>query len=248
VLLTVAAAAVAGCNVGPGAKWAFLAGREAPAVDQRPGYWAKPLASEGIANFYQVSPVLYRGSEPTREGMEQLARMGVKTVVNMRSWGGPHDTSSRMDGLPLRYVQIEMKAWEPQDQYTLQFLRIVTDPSRQPVFLHCYTGGDRAGLMVAVYRVVVQGWSKDEALAEMRGGGYTYHEIFDRWYPQYVQNMDVAQMRRLAGLADRPADRFAGNGRGTPAGGTATGGGTAATPQYQPNGVVSRPQRPLPIP
>jgi protein tyrosine phosphatase (PTP) superfamily phosphohydrolase (DUF442 family) len=205
----VAAAAVMsgmGCQ-GNRPQWAFIAGRETPAAKDRPDHWGRRIHSDGMAYLFEVAPGLYRGSEPGREGLEQLQQLGIRTVVNMRSWQ-MHSTAGRMKGLPMTYRQIFMKAWEPTDQAVAEFLRIAADPANQPVFVHCYTGGDRAGLMVAAYRVAVQGWSKEDAIAEMRLGGYTYHEIFDRWYPQYIQQMDVPQMRRLAGI--RPPE---GNGR-----------------------------------
>jgi protein tyrosine phosphatase (PTP) superfamily phosphohydrolase (DUF442 family) len=184
-------------------QWAFIAGRETPPAEIRPPNWAQRMNSPGLAYLFKVSPDLYRGSEPGRQGMEQLARMGVRTVVNMRSWE-MHSTADRAEGLPLEYVQIQMKAWQPNDQAVAEFLSIVGDPRRRPVFVHCYTGGDRAGLMVAAYRVAVQGWSKEAAIDEMRRGGFTYHQVFDRWYPQYLHQMDVPEIRRLAGLPQTP--------------------------------------------
>ena len=201
VMVAVAMAHAGGCDTGkaqPG--WAMFAGREAPATAARPAHWAQPISSYGIANFFEVSPQLYRGSEPTRPGMEQLAGLGVKTVINMRTWD-MHSTDDRMTGLGMRYVQIRMKAWEPTDAAIVEFLRIVSDPHGGPYYVHCYTGGDRAGLMAAIYRVAIQGWTKDEAIREMTYGGFTYHSIFDRWYPQYIQQMNVPEMRRLAGIS-----------------------------------------------
>jgi protein tyrosine/serine phosphatase len=46
----------------------------------------------------------------------------------------------------------------------VKFLQIVTDPEKVPVFVHCQHGADRTGVMAASYRIIVQGWSKDQAL------------------------------------------------------------------------------------
>jgi protein tyrosine/serine phosphatase len=56
-------------------------------------------------------------------------------------------------------------------------LSVMTDPANQPVFLHCSRGVDRVGVVVAVYRMEVDGWSKEEAEAEMDALGF--HTI---WY------------------------------------------------------------------
>jgi protein tyrosine/serine phosphatase len=87
-----------------------------------------------------------------------------------------------------------MTAWEPDDDKVERFLRIVTDPSRTPVFVHCQHGADRTGMMVAMYRVVVQGWSKADAIDEMRRGGFGFHPIW-RVLPQYVRDVKVDVLR-----------------------------------------------------
>jgi len=75
----------------------------------------------------------------------------------------------------------------------LAFLRIVTDPAGQPVFVHCREGEDRTGMMVAVYRMVVQDWPKGKAMAEMKRMGF--NEV---WEPleDYLEDFDPAKMKR----------------------------------------------------
>ena len=44
--------------------------------------------------------------------------------------------------------------------------------------MHCQQGADRTGTMMAFYRIAVQGWPKDDAIAEMKNGGYGFHSIW----------------------------------------------------------------------
>ncbi|WP_366112438.1 tyrosine-protein phosphatase [uncultured Campylobacter sp.] len=46
------------------------------------------------------------------------------------------------------------------------------------VLVHCYHGADRTGLVVAMYRVIYQGWSLDAARSEMIEGGYGFHSMW----------------------------------------------------------------------
>src|ERR1700683_2155141 len=39
---------------------------------------------EGIENFYQVDQNVYRGAQPTDDGFKYLAKIGVKTVIDLR--------------------------------------------------------------------------------------------------------------------------------------------------------------------
>lgn len=90
---------------------------------QRPARWAQPIKRPGLPNFYRVSMHLYRGGQPTRAGFRELAKLGVKTVVNLRSF---HSDRSKLRGSGLAYRHLYVKAWHPEREDVLRFLRIVT--------------------------------------------------------------------------------------------------------------------------
>jgi len=146
---------------------------EPPAA--RPGTWAQPIQLAGAPNLHRVTDGLYRGAQPTAEGFRALRKLGVKTVVNLRLM---HSDRELIEGAGLDYVHIPMGAWRVREAHVLDFLALATDPARQPVFFHCQHGADRTGTMAAFYRLVVQGWTKDEALREMTEGEFGYHEVW----------------------------------------------------------------------
>jgi tyrosine-protein phosphatase SIW14 len=158
--------------------------------------WAEQIEVPGLPNFYRVSDELYRGAQPTAEGMKQLEKLGVKTVVNLRAM---HSDRDEIKGTDLSYVHIGMTAWCISDNHVIRFLRIVTDKSRTPVFVHCEHGSDRTGAMCAVYRVVVQGWSKDEAIEEMTKGGFGFH-FFWQNLPRFIRKLNVQKITNETGL------------------------------------------------
>jgi protein tyrosine phosphatase (PTP) superfamily phosphohydrolase (DUF442 family) len=153
--------------------------------------WAERIELPGLPNFHKVSEYLYRGAQPTSEGMKQLEKLGVKTVVNLRSL---HSDRSEMKVAALTYEHITMTTWNVEDKDVVRFLRIVTDKSRTPVFVHCQHGADRTGTMCAIYRIAVQGWSKDEAIEEMTKGGFGYHSFWQN-LPNYIRNLGVEKIR-----------------------------------------------------
>jgi protein tyrosine/serine phosphatase len=61
--------------------------------------------------------------------------------------------------------------------------------------VHCQHGADRTGALVALYRVVVQGWTKERAVEEMNRGGY-HHSSLWRNLDRYVLNADVDRLRQ----------------------------------------------------
>ena len=165
-------------------------------MDARPASWAQPVVKAGIPNLFKVSDTLYRSAQPTDEGLRNLQELGIVTVVNLRAF---HSDRDELDP-DLGYEHIHMKSWHPEREDAVTFLRIVTDPTRAPVLLHCQHGADRTGAMIAIYRIAVQGWSKDDAIREMKDGGYGFHKVWGN-LTEWLQDLDVESLREEAGIA-----------------------------------------------
>jgi hypothetical protein len=92
-----------------------------------------------------------------------------------------------------------MKAWHPEYEDAVRFLQIVTDPNRQPVLVHCQYGADRTGAMCAIYRIVVESWTKEEAIREMAEGGYGFHEVWKN-LPAWIDELKIEALREASPL------------------------------------------------
>jgi protein tyrosine phosphatase (PTP) superfamily phosphohydrolase (DUF442 family) len=164
----------------------------------RPTEWAQPIELNGVPNLHRITDQLYRSAQPSAEGMENLKAMGIETVINLRSFSSDR---GEIGNTGLGYEQIYMKAWHPERKEVMRFLQILTNEKRQPELFHCKHGADRTGMMCAVYRIVVQGWSKEAAIAEMEQGGYNFHSI---WFnlTNWIEALDVESIRDELDLAD----------------------------------------------
>jgi protein tyrosine/serine phosphatase len=67
------------------------------------------------------------------------------------------------------------------------------------VYVHCQRGADRTGTLCAAYRMVVQGWTHEQALQEMTQGGFGFYQGW-RELVEYVRSLNVEQIRDQAGL------------------------------------------------
>jgi protein tyrosine phosphatase (PTP) superfamily phosphohydrolase (DUF442 family) len=155
-------------------------------------FGATPAAREelsGVPNFAVVSPVLSRGAQPTREGFRQLREQGIRTVVALRAG---HDDGAALAGLGLSSYRIRARQWRPETDDVVRAMKVILTPEYQPVFVHCQAGKDRTGLVVAVYRILVDGWSVDDAIAERTTFGAT-----DFWWENkaYLKRLDASEAR-----------------------------------------------------
>jgi protein tyrosine phosphatase (PTP) superfamily phosphohydrolase (DUF442 family) len=162
----------------------------------RPETWAQPVKLEGVPNLYRISYELYRGDQPSPQGMQNLKKLGLKTIINLRSF---HSDRDEIGETGLAYVHIFMKPWHPEEEEVVRFLKVIADPQRGPFLVHCQHGSDRTGTMVAIYRIAVQGWSKAEAIREMTEGGFGFHPIWSN-LPKWIQKLDIDNLKRQAGI------------------------------------------------
>jgi tyrosine-protein phosphatase SIW14 len=144
----------------------------------------------GVRNFAVVSPVLSRGAQPTREGFEQLRERGIRTIVDLR-W--LHGNEKALAGLGLNSYRLRAKQWHPETEDVARAMKVILTPEYQPVFVHCQAGKDRTGLVVAVYRILVDGWSVEDAIAERKIFGAA-----DFWEDSktYLRRLESPEARR----------------------------------------------------
>lgn len=142
----------------------------------------------GISNFGQVTPMLFRGGQPTSEGYRELKQLGIDTVISFRHEKGENTLERRaLEALGMRFVSLPWHAWdEPTDYQVSQFFTLLGSNPHGKIYVHCQEGRDRTGTMVALYRVAIDHWCPASAVAEMRA--YHYHHF---WFPKletYVEN------------------------------------------------------------
>jgi len=174
---------------------ALLTGLTSSSMAAAPAACANDLGSP-IPNFCVVTPdVLWRGAKPAQDGAAWLMQGGVRTIVNLellhddrRAFGEARPASAG------RYEAgyFRISDWEPNaaiapallDSHVAHFLALV-DHQPKPVYVHCRSGQNRTGVMVAAYRVIVEGVSRDAAIAEMR----RYQGIWFKADSAYIRSL-----------------------------------------------------------
>ena len=157
-----------------------------------------------VDNFGCINEKFYRGAQPQDSDYEDLAALGVKTIIDLQQ-NGERNEQRMVEAAGMKFYRIGMSdsSW-PSAEKAAQFIKIVNDPANQPVFIHCHGGRHRAGIMTAIYRMTHDGWDADRAYKEMkqygfeRGFGhgslkdyiYDYYSRLDKKAKEVVVNTD----------------------------------------------------------
>jgi tyrosine-protein phosphatase SIW14 len=153
--------------------------------------------NNNIPNFQKVDDHVYRGGQSSSDGFKDLARLGIKTIVDLRQIGehSQADEEKVVTGLGMRYISIPMKGMSsPKDDQVAHVLALLNDATSGPVFVHCRRGADRTGTVIAAYRIAHHRWENRKALDEARLYGMSF---FQRAMQRYVM--------RYRPTADTPA-------------------------------------------
>ncbi len=156
------------------------------------------LANITIDNFGVVSQTYYRGAQPRGGDYDDLAALGVKTVIDLTKDGDSGERRA-VEAAGMQFYRIPMTTSDRPDARAVeQFLALVNAPANQPVYVHCQGGRHRTGTLTAVYRMTHDGWTADRAFAEMNtfdfGSGFGHGAlksfVFD-FYRQLGQSRTV---------------------------------------------------------
>lgn len=124
---------------------------------------------DGIEQFRRIDAEVYSGLMPLDNGLRSLVRARVKTLVCL---GRDVPYAKLAQELQLHVESIPLSTFSaPDPDAVRRFLAVVTDPAAKPVFFHAQTSENQLSVMTAIYRMQIQGWPEEAALAEMKTHG-----------------------------------------------------------------------------
>lgn len=157
--------------------------------------------SISIPNFHKVDTNIYRGARPRQQGIREKKQMGIKTIVNLEGEifekvpGEVKKEKQWAEEAGIRFFHVSMHPFfAPKIEEIEQALNYISNPENQPVFVHCYRGSDRTGIVIAAYRIKFQGWSVEKAYNEMKTYGHRSTLLF--WWKVQLKHIEE-------GLTDR---------------------------------------------
>jgi protein tyrosine phosphatase (PTP) superfamily phosphohydrolase (DUF442 family) len=130
--------------------------------------------SATLPYFHRLDENYMRGSTPAKGGVETLKRLGIKTVVDLRStYDHTDDIGVATERSGMIYYWLPTSVWEPPtDARAQEFVSVVGDSSKGPFYVFCADGLNRVGEMSAIYRVAKSQWTVDQAIKEIDDFGF----------------------------------------------------------------------------
>jgi len=172
--------------------------------------WYANYHQRRFRNFHVVEEgILYRSAQLNLAGLKRLLHdCQIKTVISLRDGEKANDLEEEayLDKETFcNFVRIPPRPWSapdgsiPAEIGIQQFREVMDNPANYPVLVHCFAGIHRTGAVCAIYRMDYDGWTNDEAMAEMERFGYTAQHLDVLPYLRHYQ-----PHRTTASGASRP--------------------------------------------
>lgn len=162
---------------------------------------AEKIHLDGVSDAGKINAHLYRGSQPSQQGVESLRKQGVTTIIDLR--GEFHKQSAgeqkHAESLGMKFVLIPGDGWSnPSDKQLAEFFNTLAQQPPQTVFVHCWHGEDRTGVFIAAYRIAFDHWTAEQAVAEMHA--FHFNSFFHPNMESYVKHFPahLAASKELA--------------------------------------------------
>lgn len=137
----------------------------------------------------KVDDGVYRGPRPsTDEDWALLKKQNIKTILNLEyGWYEyfHHEVNEEMEiAIDEDMNPINMKVSDicPPDEKEIKVALKILTKKEKPIYIHCYHGMDRTGIICAAYRIEIQKWKYEDAIKEMMDLGFHsffYHDWLD---------------------------------------------------------------------
>lgn len=140
-------------------------------------------------NLHEVSDSIYRSDQPDSLSIVYLENHHFRSILNLKT----KQTDSLLKTGDLHLYFVKMHAERIQKKQVLAALKVLRDAPK-PLVIHCRSGSDRTGLIIALYRIIFQDYTKEQAIDELKNGNFGFHPIFFN-IPRFIKKINVEEWR-----------------------------------------------------
>ena len=122
------------------------------------------------SNLHQLDDQAWRSNQPSPRQVKKLARLGIKTIVNLRGpsrWGSYALEQEACARHGIKLINHRMYSRRMPTFEDLQKTQALFATLDGPALFHCKSGADRAGICSALYVLLQLNGTIDEAIAQL---------------------------------------------------------------------------------
>ncbi len=160
-------------------------------TNKRPDSWSVKIENPYLKNLWKVNDTLFRSEQPDKIDFAYINSLGFKSILNLRS---KHLDKGFIGNLNIIEYNVEMEANDFTEKEIIDALKVIRS-SPKPLLVHCYHGSDRTGVIMAMYRIIFQNWTKEQALNELLDGGYGFHTSYKN-ITNYIKNANIEKIKK----------------------------------------------------
>lgn len=149
--------------------------------------------ASAVPNFHRVNSAIFRGGRPEENDFYQLTQLQIKSIISLEEKFSEKERKLA-DQHGFVYIWIPLhQIFTPRKEQIDEIIALLKNPVFQPVFIHCKEGKVRAGVVIAAYRIIVEGWTFEDAYKEMKKYGFKSY-LF--WWKNFLRKYTEEKMKR----------------------------------------------------
>ena len=147
-------------------------------------------------NFFEIAPGVYRSNQPTHRRFVKYARLGIRTVVNLRGeekYSHYLFEKETLEGLGIDLVNAKLWARTAASRDRIIDVIDALRAAEKPVLFHCKSGADRAGFVAAMYLMIFEDQPVEVARLQL-GLKYIHLDFTKTGVQDYILDVYAARL------------------------------------------------------
>jgi uncharacterized protein (TIGR01244 family) len=149
---------------------------------------------------YTINDRVLLAGQPQVADWQELVSEGYQTVINMRS--DPERAAEQghnAEQAGLRYIHLPLPTYEIETEHITDFHNTIAQAGDDKLVIHCRSAS-RVALLWMLNRMVHEGWTQEQAEAELRAAGYGEDSMdtFTFCAEDYFERAEEAQTENTA--------------------------------------------------
>lgn len=148
------------------------------------------VSSQNFKNLFKINQNIFRSEQPKNTSDEELSILGIKSILNLRD---DISDSAVLSPINFELYNVKMDARKVDENQVKIALEIIKNAPK-PILIHCKHGSDRTGLIIAMYRITEENWTRENAIFEMKRGGFGFHDKYQN-IPRFIRNCNLEELK-----------------------------------------------------